>query len=441
MGTAGRFRSRQVPRSQPTTFRIGTARQERRDPVSKEWVLSYNFPCYASFTTNRLYSRVEKTWDQLHWPGPPYFYGGLFDSIKGIDGGMNFIPWSTNWCYSTNGLYRISYNGLAGPNWYPPDPFTLKSGVNFDTSLPDLSSYGPQAFSMYSPVKPKVDLGTFLGEIREVPSMFIDLARRFKTVWKLRGGHPRYMRPRNPKPNDVALANDFLEYQFGWVPFVSTLVDFHRTMNDLAKHVRRIMDMNGKWEGRGGPVNDELISEDVVASFTGTDGMTFPSGLSSMFRSSAVSTVYKRVYRQVWFHGYFRFYLPRINTKTVWQPEIFKLILGLNVSPALLWNVTPWSWFMDWFGNVGTILENARDADIFNLTHRNAFLMAKSNIRFDFETHRTTLGGGYSHTWPYSYTRKQRVPATPYGLSVDFGPLSNIQRVIAGALALTTLRK
>lgn len=440
MVTRARFRSRAVPRTQPSTFPIGIARLEYRDTVNSRWKLSHNHPYNATYTAERLYSTVEKTWDRVNWPGPPYLTGGSFDNIRGSDQGLNLIPWKTDWCYTTNGLFRIKYEGLAGPNWYPPSPFTLRSGVNFDTQLPDLSSYGPQAFNMYSPVKPKVDLGTFIGEIREIPAMFIDLSRRFKDVWKLRGGHPRYLRPRNAKPNDVSLANDFLEYQFGWVPFVTSLIDFHRTMCDLAKHVRRIIDFNGKWEGRGGPVVDELISESVFAKFTSTDGMTFPSGLSSIFGSTATTTVYKRVYRSVWFHGYFRFYIPRIAEQELWQPDIFRLILGLNISPALLWNITPWSWLVDWFGNIGTILENARDADIFNLTHRNAFMMAKSDIRFDFSTTRSTRGGGFSHTWPYVYQRKQRVPAAPYGLSVDFGPLSNVKKAIMGALALTKLR-
>lgn len=438
MGTRARFRARQTPRKQSSTFPIGLSTQERWDPVLAKWVHSAFFTANASFTTNRLYASVEKCWDAINWPGPPFYHGGPFDCIKGIDGGLNFKRLSVPWTYSSNGIYRIKYDGLWGPNWYPPTPFTLKSGVNFDSNLPDLSSYGPQAYKMYSPVKPKVDMGTFFGEFRELPKMFMDLSRRFSDVWRMRKGHSRFLRPKNATKADKALAADFLEYTFGWVPFVTSLVDFHHTMYNLAKYTRRILDLNGKWEGRGGRVKDELVSEQLIASY-GNVSLTFPS-LSSIFNSNGWTKIYKRIYRQIWFRGYFRYYIPHIKPKALWQPEIFKLLLGLNISPSLLWNVTPWSWLIDWFGNVGDILENARDADIFNLVSRNAFLMAKTETRFDFECLRYT-GPILSHeVWTYNYTRKQRIHASPYGFGVNFDALSDTQRMILGALAIDFFR-
>jgi hypothetical protein len=118
----------------------------------------------------------------------------------------------------------------------------------------------------------------------------------------------------------------------------------------------------------------------------------------------------------------------------MWQPEIFKMILGLRISPSLLWEVTPFSWLFDWFGNIGDILANAEDADLYSLVSRNAFLMGRSDIRFDFEAQRTCGRNVFQETWPYSFVRKQRVKASPYGFNVQFGDLSAKQIGILGAL-------
>lgn len=431
-GSSSRYRERSKPvHAQSVT--CGYTTSQLYDPVIKQWVTYSVAPANAVIGTQRLYSYVEKCHDQLHWPGPPFFRGGPLDVVKGKDGGLFRAPFSSgSWVYSS-GSRRHMYEGIWFPNWYPPAPFRLNGTDIFDGEFPDLSSLGPTAYQMYSPVKPKVDMGTFLGEIREMPVLIRGTAKRFADVWRQRGGHPTQFKPR-------ALADNFLEYTFGWVPFLGTLLDFHKVTYNLAKHIRRVIDMNGKWERRGGPVdNGEIVDEQLIYN-TSTATKTFPS-ISSVFNSTQGYTrIYKRTFRNVWFRGYFKYYIPHVKSPhDFWQPEILKMIFGLNISPALLWSITPWSWLIDWFTNISDILENARDADYFNLVSRNAFLMGTTTTRFDFQSQRRCGNVIHDKTWTSTYERKQRVPASPYGFDVDFSGLTASQIAILGALGFTSL--
>jgi hypothetical protein len=64
-----------------------------------------------------------------------------------------------------------------------------------------------------------------------------------------------------------------------------------------------------------------------------------------------------------------------------------KLTLGITSRGALqaLWEVTPWSWFMDWFGGFGTIL--AATDNTIPMTWSEVCVMRKTRSESTFTVH------------------------------------------------------
>jgi len=118
-----------------------------------------------------------------------------------------------------------------------------------------------------------------------------------------------------------------------------------------------------------------------------------------------------------------------------------KYLLGLQgLTPALLWELTPFSWLIDWFANIGTLISVNQALQENNLVLRYGYLMQKNTALV------TIAHPGYpfytGHTGPLSatltYEWKQRVRATPYGFGINTATLSASQWAILAALGLTS---
>lgn len=426
MGSQSRTRTQSVP-NYPKSYYLGASTTERFNTLLDKWVFSSRTPVSYSMPTTRAWSSLRRCVDALHWPGPPYHEGGPLDITYGCDGGLRTVPLSSNgWVY-TSDVVRTRFEGSMMPAWVPPAPYTLRASTTLDSmGFPDLSSFGPGAYQKYSPTKPAVSMGQFFAEFKEIPQMFQQTAKFFRDDFVSKGGKKHRWTKK--------LSDEYLNNQFGWVPFLGSIIDFNHVMKTLHERFQRLKNYNGKWEHRGGPVNEDL--EEQVVYDSNTTSLLRPS-LSSAFGNQGSVKVTKRTYREVWFSAEYKYYIPPIKFQSIWSQSILRQILGLRITPSLLWEVTPFSWLFDWFGNIGDILANCDDAEMFNLVSRNAYLMAKTNV--DFVLEGTRFCGGQRHygRWLYEYGRKQRVKASPYGFSVQFNDLSEWQVSILAALRMS----
>lgn len=110
---------------------------------------------------------------------------------------------------------------------------------------------------------------------------------------------------------------------------------------------------------------------------------------------------------------------------------------GLNFSPSVVYELTPWSWLIDWFSNAGDCISNMTDYN--DLTAKYAYVMGSRESRFRIESemyyHKTTLRDTFVH----SLSRKQRVEANPFGFGLTWDALSARQLSILGALGIGRL--
>jgi len=118
----------------------------------------------------------------------------------------------------------------------------------------------------------------------------------------------------------------------------------------------------------------------------------------------------------------------------------------------LLYSVLPWSWLVDWFANVGDILDNMSSNAVDNETLTNAYSMRTVedletvDIRVSWDDYDQPSSGfpelavfipGGSDTYSASFrkTNKLRYQASPFGFGLKFGDFTRRQLAILAALS------
>jgi hypothetical protein len=114
-------------------------------------------------------------------------------------------------------------------------------------------------------------------------------------------------------------------------------------------------------------------------------------------------------------------------------------LLGLresNASNAMWWELSPFSWLVDWFVNVGSVLDNRHMFDDLGLVMNYGYVMVEQ-IRSTTTTIRTSDGETFGSQ--ARFVLKSRRRANPFGFGVTDSALSPFQISILGALATNGL--
>lgn len=311
---------------------------------------------------------------------PMYWYGGQFRPL---------------WLGYTHPLPGLSV---------PPEDFL------------NLGAYGATAWNQFKPGKPTVDLGVALVELRDLPSLYRTKLRAFRD-----------------------LGRNYLNYEFGWKPFLSDIRRFVKTTMDIKNKLTMLRNNNGKWVLRKGLVHQE---KEVLETF-GSDASSwpfYPTPNSYLLLGGNHHSVKGSQYMEtkIWFSGRFRYYIPNIDSVLDTSPlnPLVRRLYGLTITPSLLWELTPWSWLVDWCSNVGDVIANLSDADI-GLVAKYAYVMGTWTHAADL----TNTGYFYDGSQYTAYvhreqTLKRRSEAHPFGFGLSDGDLSARQWAILFALGL-----
>jgi len=118
-------------------------------------------------------------------------------------------------------------------------------------------------------------------------------------------------------------------------------------------------------------------------------------------------------------------------------------LLGLELTPAVLWELAPWSWLIDWKLHIGRLLAVHQEFSTNSLVLRYGYLMVETtweNI-LSMSSYDLNLNGSWtptpSITANYVTQRKERFRATPYGFGIDTASFSDMQWSILAALGMT----
>jgi hypothetical protein len=362
---------------------------------------------------------------------------GAQDFTQGIDAGGEF--YTSKSFYDFGGEKRV-YRKDSGPSIY-----TLFSGDVLPTfgrsadmvPLPPLTdsdklqlmAKGTTAISRCIPTNPVSGLANFLGELKrdglphapgaEMKSI-IDRGKPLK-----RG------------------SSEFLNYEFAIKPTLSDIRSFAKVVKDHDKILKQFLRDSGKGIRRrySFPTETTVTQHpDVTVGsvpFGGSlDSTWFSDGV---LRSETVKTVDR------WFSGEFCYYLnldDGITGKISRHVSEANKLLGVRLTPELLWNLTPWSWAADWVTNAGDVLHNVSAFLSDGLVMRYGYIMEQTTVIKTYTLTNYGLKAGVTgSTSPLTLRlvqqRKVRLRASPFGFGLTDTDLSPRQLAIIAALGIT----
>jgi hypothetical protein len=362
--------------------------------------------------------------DELH-SGPPWKTGGP----------LNITEWKSDF-YVPKAAVDVSYSmwryaGSHLASHYPPVPWgSLSEYTSSDAD--NIESYGPTGWNRFRPDRSQAQLGIFLGEFKDVPRMLKGTAKGFHDLWRSMGGSKTAFKPKN-------VANNWLNTQFGWMPFVADLRDFYEVTKNLDNRISQLRRQNNQWQKRSGTVSVEGFEEEM-GSGDNTPGLT-PVPSTWLFQAPYGWWKTKYVYsRHVWFSARFRYYIPGDTSGWRWRAKAIAQLYGLNPTPSLIWELTPWSWLLDWWTNVGDNIANLSAITFDNLAAKHAYIMGTTSHKFVSEGCNNYKGTPAIGSWSSEIIRKSRFAASPFGFGLDGGDFTARQWSILAALGITRIK-
>lgn len=320
---------------------------------------------------------------------------------------------SSTWRYNSGSIHRL-YEGYAGP--ISPNAVSAPS-LSLISNLA-LNGYGNKARSLVDPSNPNGQISTALGELYRDGLPAISGA----STWK------------NRLQDIRDSGHEYLNVEFGWKPLVSDIRSAVHSMKNTTSILRQIERTGNRPIRRRfnfPPIHTETtttLSTNVWPHPIGVWGNM--GGLKGNVEKETVTDV------NVWFSGSFgRFVTPGMqnaNRFTEFEAKA-NALLGTRLTPETLWNLSPWSWLVDWQVDIGAMLSI--------LTRQ---LLDGSVMWYGYTMANSRKVDTYSHTAgyvpPMSVTTdiKQRNMATPFGFGLspqtDFSPK---QLAILAALGIT----
>jgi hypothetical protein len=131
----------------------------------------------------------------------------------------------------------------------------------------------------------------------------------------------------------------------------------------------------------------------------------------------------------VWFSGCYSYYYPKLDNPLLAKMREIRHIYGLEINPALMWELSPYSWLADWHFNIGTVLENMSRFANDGLAMRWGYIMCHQVVT------KTISWDGNSVS--LTSERKTRRAGNPYGFAMNPSSYSGRQMAILAALGIS----
>lgn len=335
----------------------------------------------------------------------------------------------------------------TGATWFceyvGPIPCTFLGGANWP-GLPsiaqgNLNSLGATAIARCTPTNNVASAAAFLRELRSegLPKLL------GVTLWKDRTRAAR------------AAGGEYLNTEFGWKPLVSDV----KSIAFAATHSHEILSQyerdSGKVVRRHYGFPEEKTQSTsfvrnqraVVGSYGGGifSNVTDPTPPEELlFYGGQTDGLYvtRQTWKRVWFSGAFTYHLPigyRARGGMIQSARHAQFLLGLDITPEVMWNTTPWTWALDWFSNSGDVVANLSDWATDGLVLKYGYVMEHSIAT---DTYFVEKFGGLSSTKArpspivVRLETKRRVKANPFGFGLSWDGLSPRQWAITVALGL-----
>jgi hypothetical protein len=325
-------------------------------------------------------------------------------------------------CSYSGPLYVVDANGSQGSLTFPG------SG----SWVYDSNRLGAEAIAAVNPINPSTDLALIGGQTIQ--------RSEFPEIPTMEGKAAAYHQ----------IGHEFLNTEFGWLPFIADVKSVVQSVSSYNNKLRQLHRDSGRLVRRHFVFEDvHFITRSLAPNqFLGPVSII---GSGTCFNSIGASTTITEETHAVWFKGAFMYYLPvgnNILDKFDRYDAEAQRLLGADLNPYTLYQLSPWTWLADWFGDFGDVIKNMTNVGLNGLVLKYGYLMHHSVVRKTQALSDVVINTSGGHTQrlgtvstSYITEKKTRTRATPYGFGVNTGTLSDIQWAILGALGLTRAPK
>lgn len=418
-------------------------------------VRSYNSSGVLTSTENVLCSgettsrRSELTWDENHpsfrklRSGPSKRdIGGAFVNVKA------HIPlWERlgNGTYSTIGSPAFVGKAKKEYTGFFCNPNTSQDGImsaSYKDAGGSVLALNPLVDSTTAlesqawNIRPKFERGQLanaLYELRELPQQLRQTAKLFRDKWRDMAGR---------RVDDIVahkvLSDQWLATEFGWIPFINDVSTMCDAVIFSKQYIRDISSMNNTWIKRKATLVDTLSMRRLARLYT--PGIE-PSGeqIIQLCKDMTVDgqtvrgfcDIHLHDYVVSWAEGEFKFYRPEFDrtlesySSFVSTVNRYITLYGARITPTHIWKAIPWTWAIDWFTNIGKLIERA-DAQFTDSTVSKFLYLMHHRTRIISSFHTLNFWSGVltlRHN-RFVETKQRRRADSPYGfvLGKDLSP-------------------
>lgn len=373
--------------------------------------------------------------------------GHYFDRKTGhYSGGGPFFTSRISWDFSPGHVTNCErqdsgyvYTGPVVCNPLTAAELKSLSGISSFSSVPfgsentsSMTEDGATAIHLCNPINPASTLGVGLSEaVKEgLPSIPVIGTWRARTNILKNAG------------------SEFLNQEFGWLPLISEV----KEVGKAARQHRDLMQSYHDNEGKNTHRRFDF-SSDIQSFALPSSAPSVEPGRGEYAEQTGRRNVTLVKERHRWFEGCFTYGLP--SSTDSWRRAMgfgsqADQLFGIALDPEILWELTPWSWAVDWFSNAGDVISNVTAFGLAGLVMRYGYMMEETIDKYHVETDpvkflcpkaynssRVTYSSPCSST--FEVVTKRRVPASPFGFGISWQGLSPTQLAITAALGITRL--
>jgi len=309
---------------------------------------------------------------------------------------------------------------------WPSTGVPLPSNIGLD----DLAPIGTTAIARCKPTNNVANLATDLVETRQQGLPHLQGA----ALWE------------EKTLTAKAAGSEYLNQEFGWNPLVSDIRGASYAAANAGKILSSYERNSHKITRRRYEFPVETSSAwDTVATNT---ALVSPHQLNyNGAQNTPRGNVYRnrQTFRRRWFSGAFTYHLPlgfNSRNRLIRDASRAGPLLGIELTPEVIWNATPWTWALDWFSNVGDCVSIYSDMAVDGLVIKYGYIMEHTLSTNTYYFVQTSPG---INSWRVARSpvfesfieTKRRKRATPFGFAIGWSGMSFRQLAITAALGLT----
>lgn len=350
--------------------------------------------------------------------------GGDFSTTRSYAVGAGRPPTTFDYEKASGGYLR---RGHFHGHILPKNPASMPYPTDVSSSESELTSLGATAIARCKPTNSVADVASALGEIIKdgLPSLIGHTTWQERTSVARKGG------------------KEFLNAEFGWLPLKNDVEKFLKAVNRADAVLKQYERDAGKVVRRryNFPVHKERYDEIVG---TNQVGFLQPASIDMIATGTPLGTVTRTVEieRRRWFSGAFTYALPSgYDSRNAMQRYALMadVVYGASPSPDTLWELSPWSWAVDWVSNTGDVISNITDWAQHGLVMRYGYIMEHSIVKHTYSIDKSGYKSNKIVVPPLTLVTetKLRRRANPFGFGITWDGLSPLQVAIAGAIGIT----